>query len=59
MQLALALGYNDGGSSSTHNVGDNTSHVQDTVDTGQQTDGLQRQIDCIERKSEPPAEPVA
>ena len=50
MQFPCALGDHHGGGIA-HNVGDDTGYVQDTANTGQQADGLLRQIDRIEYDS--------
>ena len=47
MKLAFALCHHDSGSGVANDVGDNAGHVEDPVDTGQKSDGLQGKVDSV------------
>lgn len=48
MKFSFTLCYDDSNSCITDDVGDNTRHVQNSVDACEKCDGLKGQIDCIE-----------
>ena len=48
MQFTFALGHHDGSGGITDDIRNDSGHVQNPVNAGQQADRLQRQVDRVQ-----------